>query len=174
MSYDLCLFRLPEGADPAEFYERLQEKEEQGVIDQEGGRARALDAGDRRAQRIADSLKSCWPTFKQFEPPSPQPWIELSDEKIELQVMVTVDTVNITLPYFRPESKEMLNLAAHCIETLNRDAGLVAFDPQLARLVSASDMAALEAQYHNMDRHLPGILAHNRDAKPKKAWWKLW
>ena len=160
MSYDLALFRLPEGADPAEFFDQLQEAEEQNALDEEAGGSVPLDGSTgERLQKIADSLKSGRPGFEQFEPSSPVPWIELTDEGLLAQVMISERAVHITVPYFRPKAKEMLALVADRIDRLSRDAGFVAFDSQLGRLVTASEMSALETQYREMDQHL---------------WWKFW
>jgi len=175
MSYDLVLFGLPKPANPAQFCEQLQEQEEQRILDEEGSSARPLDERVRaRMQKLADSPRSLSSGFEQFEPPSPAPWIELTDEKHEVQVTISEQAVHITLPYFRSELREKLSLVARCVETLHRDAGLVAFDPQLGRVVTADDMGLLEKQYRDMDRHLPEITARKEEASQKKSWWKLW
>lgn len=175
MSYDLHLFRLPEGADPAEFHSHLQQEEEKMALDLEASRPRLPPEEERaRMQRLADSLKSSWPAFVQFESERPLPWIELDDENLQVQIMIRADSVSITMPYFRERSAEMLGLTANCIEIVTRETGFVAYDPQLGRLVAKGDTPNMQTQYREMDRHLPEIIQHGKRSSAAKPWWKFW
>ena len=177
MSYDLHLFSLPEGASPAEVYRQLQDREEQKILDLDGGQERTPEQGKlEKMQALADSLKSCCPTFRQFQPERPLPWIDLTEENVQLQVTIQEDMVSITMPYFREQSAEMMSLAGKCIERLTDEADLVAYDPQLERIVRANDLSDALAQYHEMDRRLPEMIAAGarEKTKVKRSWWKIW
>ena len=177
MSYDLHLFYLPDGANPAEVYRQLQDKEEQKLLNLDAGQHRPPQQGKlEKMQALADSLKSCCPAFEQFQPGRPLPWIELTEENLQLQVTIQEDMVSISMPYFRERSAEMMNLAGKCIEALTNEGGFVAYDPQLERIVRVNDLSDALTQYHDMDRHLPDMIAaaSREKTRVRRPWWKIW
>jgi hypothetical protein len=174
MSYDLRLFRLPPGADPREAFARYLQAEEQDVLAGDAAHRTVQDDSARAGmERLAGLLTARHPAFERFHPQSPLPWIELNDEARQVQVTISAESAGITMPYFRQEASEMMQLAALCIEVLEKDAGFVAYDPQLDRVVRHSDLANSLAAYREMDRLLPELTRH--DGRPKrKPWWKFW
>lgn len=104
------------------------------------------------------------------------PWIELNDEELEVQFEVYDGTVAVTLPYFRDRAQQMLECVTGCFETLDAAAHYSAYDPQLGRIVTSADLNQMIAQYREMDRALPEILANNSESRAanKRPWWKLW
>jgi len=67
----------------------------------------------------------------------------------------------------------MMQLAALCIEVLEKEAGFVAYDPQLDRVVHHSELANSLAAYREMDRRLPE-LTRRAGRQMRKPWWKFW
>jgi hypothetical protein len=80
------------------------------------------------------------------------------------------------LPYFRDRAEEMMKCVTDSFKVLKSAAGYVAYDPQLGRIVTATDLSEMVARYRRMDRALPEILAQSRESLSgkKKPWWKLW
>lgn len=175
MSYDLHLFRVPDGTDPIEAYRCWQEEQELTVIATESEQQNLPEEKQcQEMQKLADSLKTKWPAFVQFQPERPLPWIELDDEDLQLQITIQADSVEITIPYFRDRAGEMMALAATCIEIVNKETGLVAYDPQLEKFVTKSDLLGMQSQYREMDRHLPEIVQTDKNLNPRGPWWKFW
>jgi len=175
MSYDLHLFRVPAGTDPIDAYRHWQDEEEKKAIAAEGEQRNVLNQEQyQQMQKIADSLKSNWSAFTQFQPEQPLPWIELDDEDLQVQVMIQPDSVEITMPYFRDRAGEMMALAAKCIKIVTQETGFLAYDPQLERLVTESDLSGMQSQYREMDRHLPDIVQRGAGSNPARPWWRFW
>ncbi len=177
MSYDVHLFRLPSGKDPSAAYREYAEEQERVAADLDGWLKRpAAEATRWKMQALADRLRSMCPEFEQFHPPNPLPWIELNHEELQVQVEIQEDAVSITMPYFREQSAAMMKLVVRCIEQLKVEENLVAYDPQLDRVVGANDAKAMLDQYHAVDSSLPELAnsVSNTEANPKKPWWKIW
>ena len=100
----------------------------------------------------------------------------LNDDELELQFCVYDGSVSITMPYFRDRAEEMMNCVCGCFAPLKSANGYSAYDPQLERVVTVADIAAMLAQYRSMDRLLPEILEESRESPtaPTKRWWKFW
>jgi len=132
VSYDLTLFRVPEGIDGSLAYQHITERQERDSADLDAWVKRPV-ARERRAEmeRIARVLKSWRPALEEFQPESPLPWIELNDEDLQLQFEICEETVAVTMPYFRDRAQEMMECATGCFETLGAAAGYSAYDPQL-------------------------------------------
>jgi hypothetical protein len=177
MSYDLTLFRVPEGTDPSLAHQQLVEQQENDSADLDSWMTRPVP-GARRAEmeRIASVLKSWRPMLEEFQPKSPLPWIELNDEDLQLQFLVYDATVDVTMPYFRDRAQEMMECVTGCFEALNAAAGYRAYDPQLGRIVTAADLKEMVDRYREMDRALPEILSqsHESSTARTKPWWKIW
>ena len=174
MSYDLSLFRLVSGADPREVFLRHQEAEEQDVLAGDAAHRTVQDDSARAGmERLAGLPTARHSAFERFHPQSPLPWIELNDVARQVQVTISAESVGITMPYFRQESSEMMQVAALCIEALEKEAGFVAYDPQLDRVVRYSDLASSLAAYREMDRRLPELTRRAGGAM-RKPWWKFW
>jgi len=177
LSYDLTLFRVPEGTDPSLAHQQLIEQQESDSADLDAWMKRAVP-GERRAEmeRIASVLKSWRPMLQEFQPKSPLPWIELNDENLQLQFEVHDAMVAVTMPYFRDRAQEIMECVTGCFETLSAAADYRAYDPQLGRIVTATDLKEMVARYREMDRTLPEILSQSRESltAKKKPWWKFW
>jgi len=76
VSYDLTLFRVPEGSDPAAAFEELMEREEQGE-----------DSAPAERQRIVEVLKACRP-------------------EAGMVIEVHHASVSIMIPYFRQQAMD--------------------------------------------------------------------
>jgi hypothetical protein len=177
LSYDLTLFQPVEGVDPKLTYQNLIEQDERQSGDLEQYLKRAIPELVRtQMQRVADTLKSRHPAFTQFQPDAPQPWIELNDEDLQVQVNVSEFKVDITMPYFRKGAGGMIECVCDCIHVLNQDAGYLAYDSQLDWFVTAIDSEDMIVKYRSMDRALPGIItqAFPPSGNPKRPWWKIW
>lgn len=177
MSYDLTLFRVPDGTEPSLEYQQIVEQQEIESADLDAWMKRPVP--DRRRaemERLASALESWRPALERFQPTSPLPWIELNDEDLQLQFEVYEAMVSITMPYFRDRAEEMMKCVTDSFEVLRSAAGYVAYDPQLGRIVQATDLSELVARYREMDRALPEIITQSRESPNgrKKPWWKLW
>ena len=73
------------------------------------------------------------------------------------------------MPYFRANARDMLHAVRICIEVLEKEAGFLAYDPQLDSVITAADMTAMYEQYRATDSVLPQIRGLG-----KKPWWKFW
>jgi hypothetical protein len=159
LSYDITMFRIPEGADPASAYQEIVEQEEPASDDE----SIAL------MECIAAALKSWNPSLRESRSALPLTWIELDQSSLSAQIIVNHQTVSINLPYFRDKAPEMMSLLVGCIETVHKAADYSAFDPQLGRLVTPADLREMTALYRGVDRAQPQLRAPSR-----KPWWKLW
>jgi hypothetical protein len=177
LSYDLTLFRVPNGLDPSLAYNQIMEQQERESADLVTWMKRPVtDEVRAEMQRIAGMLKSWRPSLEEFRQESPLPWIELNDHELQVQFEIFDGTVAVTLPYFRDRAQEMMECVTGSFETLYAAARYSAYDPQLGRLVTSADLNEMVVQYRDVDRALPQILAQSRqslDAK-KRPWWKLW
>jgi hypothetical protein len=176
VSYDLHLFRLPSGKDPSAAYREYAEKQERVAADISGCLKRsAAEPARGKMQALADRLRFMCPGFEQFHPPNPLSWIELNHEDLQVQVEIHEDAVTITMPYFRQQSAVMMELVGRCIEKLKMEENLVAYDPQLDRVVGANDVKAMLDQYHAVDSSLPELeRVSNTEVNPRRPWWRIW
>ena len=175
MSYDLTLFRVPEGMSAESVYERLIQEEEDEVVNlDQSSKQPPPESVLTQMQRIADALRLRWPGFVQFQPHSPLSWIELDEEGLQVQVNIRETTVAITIPYFRPRATEMMDCVRCCMEVLAAVVGYVAYDPQLGRVVAAEDIDEMVSRYRSMDRTLPEMVSSAGKAAAQRPWWKLW
>jgi len=120
------------------------------------------------AQRLADLLKARHPAFRQFQPAAPDSHVVLHDERLQVQVTIQADSVDLTMPYFRESAGAMMNLTALCITVLKAE-GFTAFDPQLGRVVEAADLSKALDSYGSIGGALPQMARGAR-----KPWWKVW
>jgi hypothetical protein len=154
VSYDLILFRLPEGGDPERRYTELMEQEERDAANLDEWKKRPVPAAVRvRMEALAHRLTSELPTLKQFAPASPLPWIELNEEELLVQVAIEERKVSINL-HFGERGDETEALAARCCDIVQAELGYVAYDPQRGRLVTEARDGATAAR--------------------GKPWWKFW
>jgi hypothetical protein len=177
LSYDLALFRVPDGVDPSLAYQQMMEQQESEGADLDAWIKRPVsDAARAEMRRIVGVLKSWRPALEEFRPTSPLPWIELNDEDLQVQFQVYDGNAGVTMPYFRDRAQEMMVCMTGCFEPLNVAAGYTAYDPQLERVVTSTDLNEMVALYRGMDRALPEILAQSSDSLSgkKKSWWKPW
>ena len=177
MSYDLTLFRVPDGTEPSFAYRQIVDQQEIESADLDAWMKRPVPDSQRaEMERLASALESWRPARERFQPTSPLPWIELNDEDLQLQFEVYEAMVSITMPYFRDRAEEMMKCATDSFDVVKSAAGYVAYDPQLGRIVKPTDLSELVAQYKNMDRALPEILDQSRESLSgkKKPWWRLW
>jgi hypothetical protein len=177
VSYDLTLFRVPEGADAAQTYHELLARQERETGDLDSWLKRPVPEPVRaEMRRVADALKTWRPALEEFQPKSPLPWIELNDEDLAVQFCICERTVGVTMPYFGERAQEMMECAAGCFEILNSLGGFVEYDPQLGRIVTTADLGDMVAVYRRVDRELPGIVAGVRQSASAaaKPWWKVW
>jgi len=172
VSYDLRLFKVPDGVAIEATYEQLVQREETEVSTVADWVKRPLPASNHaQMQQVADALRARWVAFAQFEPKSPLPWIELNDDDLQISVSVREDDVSITMPYFRQHTREMIDCVTCCIQVCHEHFGYEAFDPQLGRAVTANDRESLTRAYHQVDQVLPGIRGEGHGNKP---WWRFW
>jgi hypothetical protein len=172
VSYDLTLFRVPEGANPASVHQQILAEDARNAADIKAWMARPLPETVRAdMRRIADLIKGWRPSLEEFQPAMPLPWIELNDPELPVQFSVHPTTVGITIPYGGDGAREMLECAISCCEML-RDAGYFTFDPQLDRLVTRADIVAMLGIHMDVEHKFPEILASLPE--PKKPWWKFW
>jgi hypothetical protein len=152
LSYDLKLFHVVEDEGAELTYQRLIEQEESETAHLEEYLKRPVSNEARgEMRRLAEALKS-WrrPTFQEFEPKSPLPWIELIEEDLWVQIHVYETGAGITVPYFGERGRELIDCVVGCIRVLGTSAGSVAYDPQLGRIVGPSDLDAMVTQYGHM------------------------
>jgi len=175
VSYDLTLFQLREGADPERAWQELMQQDEQNAAAPGERLKRQMPESVRaRMQQLADQLTSLRPSWEQFQPPAPMPWIELNDEQLQLQVIINERTVDITLPYFRPGAKEMMACVKETIRAIHAVTGYAAYDPQLGRVVTEADIENMLAQYLSVDPPETPAGLPQSPAPAKKPWWKFW
>jgi hypothetical protein len=131
---------------------------------------RLVPAAERaEMERIAGALQARHPAFERFQPERPLPFIELDDEDLQVQVNICAHSVDVTMPYVRANARDMLHAVRICIEVLEKEAGLLAYDPQLDRMITAADVTAMYEQYRATDSVLPQIRGLGN-----KPWWKFW
>jgi hypothetical protein len=177
LSYDLTLFRVPDGTEPSLAYQQIADQQEIDSANLDAWmKTPVLDRRRAEMERVAGALESWRPALERFQPPSPLPWIELNDEALQLQFEIYEAMVSITMPYFRDRAEEIMKCVTDSFEVLKSAAGYVAYDPQLGRIVTATDLSEMVARYRKMDDALPEILAQSRESLSgkKKPWWKLW
>jgi hypothetical protein len=172
MSYDLRLFSIPQGVEPQAAYEQLIHREESEIVDI-GERVKQPLPDSTRAtmQQLVDTVRSRWPAFVQFQPASPLVWIELNDDDLQIQFVAYEQTASITVPYFREGTAQLKECLKSCLQACREKRGYVAYDPQLGRIVTVSDLDQIADAYRGVDNALPGIRRHASKAKP---WWKFW
>jgi len=150
------------------------ERQEQEVV---ADAPRRTPGTEHRAKmrRIADALKASHPAFAEFEPETPLPWIELTDEELLVQFTVSEDSVEINLPYFRDWPEAMFRCVTGGIAVVHELTDYVAFDPQMERVVTASDFNDIVIQYQRVDQaSVLKSLAFGPDPISGKPWWKFW
>ena len=178
MSYDLTLFRVPDGGDALLSYRKLRKNDEANAADLDGWKNQPISAPVRaEMRRIADALKSWRPELEEFVPNGTLPWIELNDPDLSIQFAVQSDHVDVTMPYFGREAPEMMECVTGSFSLLNRVAGLIAYDPQLDRIVTAADLNDMIGHYQAVDDALPGMLEQLNQQSPAelaRPWWKFW
>jgi hypothetical protein len=177
LSYDLTLFRVPDGTEPSLAYRQIVDQQEIESADLDAWMKRPVPDSQRaEMERLASALESWRPALERFQPTSPLPWIELNDEDLQLQFEVYEAMVSITMPYFRDRAEEMMKCATDSFDVLKSAAGYVAYDPQLGRIVKPTDLNEMVARYRNMDCALPEILDQSRESlrARRKPWWRLW
>src|SRR4051812_28858401 len=109
LSYDLTLFRVPDGLDPSLAYNQIMEQQERESADLDTWMKHPVtDEARAEMQRIAGMLKSWRPSLEEFRQESPLPWIELNDHELQVQFEICDGTVAVTLPYFRDRAQEMM------------------------------------------------------------------
>jgi hypothetical protein len=172
VSYDLKLFSVPEGVEPQAAYEQLMHREESEIADiDDRVRPSLPDSTRAKMQQLAQTVGTRWPSFAQFQTASPLPWIELNDEDLQIQFVVHEGSASITMPYFRGPTDRLMECLRCCLNACREERGYVAFDPQLGRVVTVTDLDRIAHQYRGMDKSLPTLRSH--DSKPK-PWWKFW
>ncbi len=122
-------------------------------------------------QRLAEAVRTRWPSFVQFHPASPLPWIELNDDDLQVQFTVYDQTASITVPYFRERTDELMEWIGCCLRACLKECGYVAYDPQLGRAVTIDDLYQIAQLYRSMDNALPVFAGSIQRPKP---WWKFW
>jgi len=176
VSYDITLFRVPDGIEPSLAHREIMERQEREAADPNASiRHPVSDLTRTEMQRISDLLQKWRPTLKAFHAENPLPWIELNDDDLQVQFTVHDGTVEVTMPYFRDTANEMIQCITESFTILSPE-GYSAFDPQLGRLVTSSDLAEITAQYRGMDQRLPEIMVviGKPPAANRKKWWRLW
>jgi len=159
MSYDLTLFRPPEGLDPLEAMHRIEREEAQ------------FREGEDSLQLLAELVQTRVPGFRQTLTADGS--VEL-DHDCEVQMILTRREISLTMPYFRPGVSEMMGVASESVRAL-AERGYAAYDPQLDKVLTAPDLGAMTARYREVDQVLPHLV---RDAKTRqpasKPWWMFW
>ena len=175
MSYDLTLLQVPPSSTIQSAYQQWAEREEAAALRHDDPHQYLLPENTRQTlQHIADSLKTNCPSFEQFHPRSPLPWLELNEEDHNVQVMISADSVTIHLPYFDNAPQEMLRITSVCLDILTTQFGFTAFDPQLARTVTAADFADITRAYQSVPSPAKLLLQMNKTNRKPKPWWKIW
>jgi len=170
MSYDLTFFPSKPGLDAHAAYREHQDREEREAADYKEWIKRLVPAAERaEMERIAGALQVRHPAFERFQPEQPLPFIELDDKDLQVQVKHPRGLDRRHMPYFRANARDMLHAVRICIEVLEKEAGFLAYDPQLDRVITAADMTAMYEQYRATDSVLPQIRGLG-----KKPWWKFW
>jgi hypothetical protein len=93
-----------------------------------------------------------------------------------IQITLYDDTASITIPYWQEGEKAESTFREvwDYIEVFRSEAGYVAYDPQLERVVSRiSDMPDVLRSY-GRGRRVVEKLSNELHAKAQKPWWKLW
>lgn len=170
MSYDLTMFAKPADGDIRQAYQQIIEREEIDLTDGRDQQEALSETARVEMRRLVDALKAQHSKFREFQPVSQVKWIELDEDDLEIQIHIYEQTVSVTMPYFRERAPEMMQCVTGVIGTLNAVAGYVAFDPQLDRAVSPTDLEDMVTQYRYMDKMRPGIVVRER----RKPWWKVW
>ena len=171
------LFRVPEGSDASIEYERMIAQQEIDCADLEAWKKRPVSAAARaEMERIAEALQSWRPKLERFQPASPLPWIELTDESLPIQFEISEGSVSVTVAYFGDNAAEVMEYITRSFELLQAAAGYSAYDPQLGRAVTSADLNEMVQQYDGVNDAFPEVMAHGRsaDTPAKKPWWKIW
>jgi len=175
LSYDLKFFRVPDGLAPQAAYEHFMEQEEMNVLSSSGDKP-ISDSAKKQMESVAATLKAWRPEFQQFQPDRALAWIELNDEQLALQLIISPDAVDATVSYFGDRAEEVIETLVGCSKVLTDAAGYIAYDPQLGRQVTASDRDEMIAQYKRIDTSIlhsvPAALPNLRNAS--RPWWKFW
>ena len=154
MSYDLTLFRCPLGVAPELAVERL----ESGSVSEENF---------EQLEQTAAWLQARVPTLARSSA-GDVAFIELDQHELDVQVILSGRSIDITLPYFRDGAREMLTCVRRCVAALS-ERGYTAWDPQLGRVVTPDDLDRMLSKYREADSVLPEL--RQRQDKP---WWKFW
>ena len=168
MSYDLTLFRVPDGMEASEAYEQLMEREEQRA-------ETTVPLNEAALADINHLVKAilAWRPALAVGVPAPITSIQLNDKRLEVQIEVHPDTVQITMPYFRQPVREMMECAVGCIETVHKVAGYSAYDPQADHFVTAADLEQMITRYCAVDQS-EILIEVAKGQPPAKPWWKFW
>jgi hypothetical protein len=173
MSYDLTLFRLPEGMEPSEAYQGLMDREEQRIAEPADWHQPPLsEAARAEMRRIADAVKLWRPSLDEFTPQS-LPWIELKDLELYVQINIGEETVQIEMPYFGDNARAKMECAVGCIETVFNATGYSAYDPQADTFVTAADLERMIALYDSIDPTALSVPS-TTTTQSARPWWKFW
>ena len=179
MSYDWYLFRPTPGKDPlAEIQERLAKEEETlaagEAVDNSGP---PREETERLKRRLVGALQARNP---RLEPSEFERGIELTDETTGMQITLCDDRADITVPYWHDgdEAKRAMDEVRDFIEILFREAGYVAYDPQLGRIVNPErDLGEAIPGYERIVRDLPRLTedaTHGTRPLEARPWWRFW
>lgn len=145
------------------------EREEQAL--EEDAAEHVDETARAEIRRVAEALKVWRPELEEFVPEESRPWIDLTDENLQLQFSVGEGKVHIHMPYFREWVEEILAVVAESLRVMGEVAGYEAYDPQLERVVTSADVRAMAAQYRKVD---VSVIAKGLAKAGKKPWWKFW
>ena len=186
MSYDLELFRVPDGEDPLQI---LEEVSEHGLGEINSGPpdpekeaaklelAKQLQVIDPRLEVFPFDYQAIAKTSKISDEEARTRYrhIELNVIEIGIQITLFDDTASLTIPYWHrgEKAREVWREAWRCLECLERDGGFRVYDPQLDRMLNlVSDLEEVCSGYDS------GVdfseRAVEESTTPTKPWWKFW
>ena len=190
MSYDLYCYRpssdAPDVTEARAVVELLN-------ADEEAGRTRPASPAVK--ERIASALMQHNPRLERFqfdfrriaesanisedEARTRYQHVELNPPEGDVAIQLTIydDHVFVTIPYWYSgvDADQVFASLSDYLRIVRRASGYFAYDPQTDMAFDPEKIVLRDhAQYDNVVRQLPGIIAEGALGEQKKPWWKFW
>ncbi len=184
MSYDIYTVKAKDIASAVDIVNRQSEAEETEV-----NPGPISEAVEQQKRHLADALRRVHPALGEFnfdyatlaqssgidaaEARRRFRLIELTDDKLGLQITIFDDHATATLAYWHKgkAARTAFDALFECVGVLCREAGYSAYDPQLDCLLDlSSDKVEAISLYECTKAAAEKVISKNF----KKPWWKFW
>jgi hypothetical protein len=188
MSYDFHLVPGPSSQNPLSDVHAFLERDEEEI-----NPGPPIAEKEEKKRGLCQLLMDCNPNLKPFEfgyseIAAKYNWteeearvrfrhVELNgpDDSNGIQITLYDDAADITVPYWHQpdEATAVIGEIWQYLTILTEDGGLVAYDPQLDRILDLStDRSEVLKRYGGVVAKIPDIVGGS--APPKKPWWRFW